>query len=329
MIDMRASRIMGRDVHNPQGKELGEVRDLLVDMDANRIRYAILARGGVLGVGDKEYAIPVARFSTEGDGRLTLNLSEDQIKGSPEIDRTADWNDPRLLSNVGQYYHRTLGAPVPQVRTGQRLLRASDVIGMEVMGSNNKHVGEVEDLVVNLQDGSVHYAVLEFDREWNPDDKLVALPLSSFRRVDGDLMINMTREQVASAPSFERRNWPSLADTGFRSRATGAGTNQHTIGMDRGADTLLIVLIDEPQYTRLDSNRDGRLSREEVRTISQLDRQWSQIDRDSDGFLTRDELRQFGHGSQTGTARSAASSTSDVPASSSTSTSGTTSAPSR
>jgi sporulation protein YlmC with PRC-barrel domain len=329
MVDMRASRIIGRDVHNAQGKELGEISDLVVDMNANRIQYAILQRGGVLGIGDKAYAIPVSRFTTSGDRRLTLNLSEDQIKGSPEIDRRADWNDARLWSNVGQYYHRTLGMPAAaQAGSGQRFQRASDVIGMEVMGANGDHVGEVEDLVVNVQDGSIHYAVLEFDREWNPNDKLVALPLSSFRPSNGNLLLNMTREQVAGAPSFERRDWPNMADTGFRNRVVGLGKDHGTLGMQQRGSALdaLIVVIDEPEYLRLDTNRDGRLSREEVRTISELDRQWSQVDRDSDGFVTRHELRQFGNSSQAGSPTPAAgSSGSSMPGSSSTTTSATTS----
>jgi sporulation protein YlmC with PRC-barrel domain len=237
MADLRASKLMGMNVRNEQGKDLGEINDLVVDVSGNRIHYAVLGHGGVLGVGEKEIAVPLSRFSKSRDGRdLVLNMNERQLEDAPQLERSADWNDPRTWDNVGQYYHRTLGMPATAAggQSTARFHRASDVIGMDVVDASNDEVGEIEDLVVNMKDGSIHYAVLEFDRAWNPDDKLVALPMSSFRPSSdrNDLVIGMKREQIANAPSFERRDWPDLADTGFRDRVMGMGRDDRTIGMD-------------------------------------------------------------------------------------------------
>jgi sporulation protein YlmC with PRC-barrel domain len=294
MSDMRASRLMGTNIRNAQGQDLGELADMVVDVTKNRIHYAIVERGGVLGIGEKAIAVPITQFRTGArEGDLVLNMTEQQLKDAPGLERNVEWNDPRTWSNVGQYYHRTLG--VPATAAEGRFQRASDVLGMDVLDRTGDEVGEIEDLVVNLSDGSIHYAVLEFDRAWNPNDKLVALPMSSLQPAarGNDLTINMTRERLASAPSFDNRQWPDMADSSFRNRVSTFGRD--TVGMDsRGTmvptTMTTIWIVDEPEFLRLDGDRDGRLSRGEVRAVSRLNQQWEKLDRNSDGYLSRDEI---------------------------------------
>jgi sporulation protein YlmC with PRC-barrel domain len=334
MMDMRASRLMGKDVRNAQGKELGEINDLVADLSGNRIHYVILSHGGLMGLGDKEVAVPVNQLRHGSrDGQLVLNLTEQQLKDAPALERSAQWNDPRTWDNVGQYYTRTLGmAPSDRpaaaaaqsssasasstARDGSgatalasaRFQRASQIIGMDVIDQTGDEVGEIEDLVINLSNGSIHYAVLEFDRAWNPVDKLVALPLSSLQPKAGsnDLTIGMTREQLASAPSFEAQKWPDLNDRQFRDRVAGFGRNT-TTGMESTPGIMAIVIIDDPQFVRLDTDRDGRLSREEARAFTHLTDQWRVVDRNSDGFLTRDELNSYPRDARTSGAGSSMS----------------------
>ena len=45
----RASELIGKEVKNPQGEQLGEIEDLVVHMTTGDVRYAILSLGGFLG----------------------------------------------------------------------------------------------------------------------------------------------------------------------------------------------------------------------------------------------------------------------------------------
>ncbi len=50
--------ILGAKVINTAQEDLGKIEDLVIDARNSRVAYAILSFGGVLGLGDKHFAIP-------------------------------------------------------------------------------------------------------------------------------------------------------------------------------------------------------------------------------------------------------------------------------
>src|SRR6476620_5782718 len=55
---MRADTLIGENVYNRDGIELGEIKDIMLDVHAGTIAYAVLSFGGFLGIGDKLFAVP-------------------------------------------------------------------------------------------------------------------------------------------------------------------------------------------------------------------------------------------------------------------------------
>jgi len=55
---MRARDIADIKVQNPEGENIGDITDIAVDRDSGCIAYAMLAHGGILGFGEKHFAIP-------------------------------------------------------------------------------------------------------------------------------------------------------------------------------------------------------------------------------------------------------------------------------
>ena len=55
---LSASSLDGNDVKNAQGEDLGEVKDIMLCTESNSIQYYVLSFGGILGLGDKLFAIP-------------------------------------------------------------------------------------------------------------------------------------------------------------------------------------------------------------------------------------------------------------------------------
>ena len=217
--DMRASKVIGQDVKNAQGENMGEIHDLIIDPVAQRVHYAVLSFGGVLGMGEKLFAFPVSSFKPSQDkDELVLNVPKERLKNAPGFERNnwPDMSDNRYRGEVDKYFKSDAAK---QGKAGDRMMRASELIGKDVNDRSGKDAGEIEDMVINMANGQIRYVVLDFDKAWSPDDKLVALPLKAFtfpRDKDGDLVLNTPREKIDMARGFDDDKWPDLNDPEFR-----------------------------------------------------------------------------------------------------------------
>jgi len=90
---VKASDLIGKNVVNPEGKELGEIKNLAIDAEQGRIAYAILSFGGFLGIGDKLFAIPwgALRIGPGGDN-FVLNINKEKLEKAPGFD-SDKWPD--------------------------------------------------------------------------------------------------------------------------------------------------------------------------------------------------------------------------------------------
>lgn len=55
---LSASSINSDCVKNRQKEELGDIKDLMIDVESGKIAYAVLDFGGFLGIGNKLFAVP-------------------------------------------------------------------------------------------------------------------------------------------------------------------------------------------------------------------------------------------------------------------------------
>lgn len=80
---LRASKIMGMDVKNTAGEELGEIEDIRIDVHRGVATHVVLQRGGVLGIGADLYAIPWTDVAVRGpadDQYVFLPLDKDKLQ---------------------------------------------------------------------------------------------------------------------------------------------------------------------------------------------------------------------------------------------------------
>ncbi len=75
---MGADTLIGNDVYNKAGEDLGDIKEFMIDMASGKIAYAVLSFGGVLGMGDKLFAVPWAALTLDTvNKRFTLNVSKE------------------------------------------------------------------------------------------------------------------------------------------------------------------------------------------------------------------------------------------------------------
>lgn len=71
-------------VVNRAGDVLGGIDDLIFDPQTGAIQYLIFAAGGVLGMGEKLFAVPFAEAEIDyRRERLILNLDPQDVKNAP------------------------------------------------------------------------------------------------------------------------------------------------------------------------------------------------------------------------------------------------------
>ena len=85
---MGADTLMGNDVYNKDGEDLGDIKELMIEMSSGRIAYAVLSFGGLLGMGDKLFAVPWAALTLDtANKRFTLNALKETLKDAPGFDK--------------------------------------------------------------------------------------------------------------------------------------------------------------------------------------------------------------------------------------------------
>jgi len=98
-----------------------------------------------------------------------------------------------------------------------RLISSTKVVGTPVVGLNGEALGTVESFMVDKYSGRVAYAVMAFDGTMGFQKSLFPLPWPMLEYdVDKDgYKLDITKEQLASAPKFEASDEPEF-DAGYR-----------------------------------------------------------------------------------------------------------------
>lgn len=112
-----ASHLIGKTVKNQQGKTLGSINDLIVGQNG-QIDYAIVGRGGVWGVGEKNTPVPwqAGNFKVEKN-EVMSTLSEDKIKNAPKL-TGGNWSQELAQSGYEQKVHSYYGSGQGQKSQG-------------------------------------------------------------------------------------------------------------------------------------------------------------------------------------------------------------------
>ncbi len=73
----------GNKVRNREGEHLGKIEEIMIELDSGRIGYAILSFGGILGIGDKLFAVPWSALSIDRERReFILDVPKKRLSGS-------------------------------------------------------------------------------------------------------------------------------------------------------------------------------------------------------------------------------------------------------
>ena len=90
MWAIRAKRILGASVVDPAGCRLGEIADVILDLESGSILFAVIGFGGFLGMAEKYYPLRWNGLAYDAsEGRFVANCRRDEFLESPA--HSVDW----------------------------------------------------------------------------------------------------------------------------------------------------------------------------------------------------------------------------------------------
>lgn len=75
--------VRGRKVLDRTGEEIGDVDDLLIDDRENRVRFLQVGHGGLLGIGELHFLVPVDAIMRIDDDHVHIDQERGTLAGAP------------------------------------------------------------------------------------------------------------------------------------------------------------------------------------------------------------------------------------------------------
>ena len=97
---------------------------------------------------------------------------------------------------------------------GARVVAADTLEGDRVVNRAGEELGTVEEIMIDVQRGTVAYAVVSCGATAARGDPLFAVPWSALTRDPARhrFILDLERSRFEQAPAFDREHWPSMAD---------------------------------------------------------------------------------------------------------------------
>lgn len=189
-----------------------------------------------------------------------------------------------------------------QFSSADEINKVSEWMGKEVQDNEGNDVGEISDFALNLEDGSITYAVVELGGMFSSDS--IAVPLSALKTsAEGqdELTLQVSQSEWKSAETFSS-DWPLQASLG--AGAGGADTTMPTDGTNETTDTGWQQSEDAYGQTEVQTEDEYGQSEQQVGqtedqygestdSISGVDQgaDFDSLDSDGDGYLTPEEYQ--------------------------------------
>lgn len=242
--------LKGQVIHASDG-ELGNVDQFLFDDENWTIRYLVVSTGALLG--RKVLISPISIDRNQKNG-LTLKLTKEQIRNSPNIDTdkpVSRQHETEYLNYYGYPYYwggpelwggssypvthpsatRSLGYPdrtsayagtaaparaqVAPPEGDPHLRSTGEVIGYYIEATDGD-IGHVEDLLIDDENWAIRYVIVDTVNWW-PGKKVVIAPqwIKDVSWMESRVHVDLSRDRIRKAPEYDPK---AMIDRGYEEK---------------------------------------------------------------------------------------------------------------
>lgn len=203
-------------VENLAGKRLGQIKDIVIDLDNGRIVEVLVRSGGFMGMGGRIIAVPPSAFTTEPSNKIyKIDMTEAAFKAAPAVDM-GNWTDAGRGDRVAAAYRyfgqepyfaesgvRTNdGAARSKVALGY-VQRSTKILGLPVRNKQNEAIGAVSSVAFDVASGRVLKVVIKESGFSNKRSVVPSMALRFNAARDG-LVLDGTVEGASAEPRMVR-----------------------------------------------------------------------------------------------------------------------------
>ena len=133
----------------------------------------------------------------------------------------------------GIYRGNGSSEPGPDLRhgPGPEMMGAHTLVGNDVYNPKDEKLGDIKEIMLDLRNGTVAYAVLSFGGFLGMGEKLFAVPWHALTldTKNKRFVLNVEKDRLENAPGFDKDNWPNMADQSWaREIHSYYGVNLHS-----------------------------------------------------------------------------------------------------
>jgi sporulation protein YlmC with PRC-barrel domain len=103
--------------------------------------------------------------------------------------------------------------------TATPVYRSKTIVGMKVKNPLGEDVGKISELVLDAEKGTIQYAALSVGGFLGVGGKMYAVPWKSLVLNHGEkdtfFVLDVDKDKLASAPGFDEKHWPDVANPKF------------------------------------------------------------------------------------------------------------------
>jgi sporulation protein YlmC with PRC-barrel domain len=93
------------------------------------------------------------------------------------------------------------------------IVKSSEVTGVKVTNLSGEDLGDINEVVIDKNSGTINYLVLDFGGFLGFGNKFFAVPWKNFTYNDEEdcFVLNVEKERLKNAPGFDKDHWPDFA----------------------------------------------------------------------------------------------------------------------
>ncbi len=99
------SKLKGADVKSNDGQDLGKLEDIVIDQQSGKVNFAIVGKGGALGIGEKRMPVPWQAIHIDSQKHLSLKVDKQKMQSAPTVSQDySDLNNPESVVAIYRFY---------------------------------------------------------------------------------------------------------------------------------------------------------------------------------------------------------------------------------